>query len=114
MSIINKKRNRNKNNERAKKIDEVLNELTSQVPEIEEINTDKVNDLSESTIEGSQILENEFGGGDVNPPPEPPEEDKVEVEKEEVEEQLEYKQPHELNGVEYRYYLNTGKLPLKK
>ncbi len=109
MAILNKKRNKNK--ERAKKINEVLNELTSQVPEIEEINSEKIGDLPESTIKGSKLLENEFGGDDVNSSPEPPEEDKVE---EIVKEQLEYKQPHELKGNEYRHYLNTGKLPLKK
>jgi len=137
MGILNKKRKKKLNIKHKEKIDkltskEIINTIIEEINEPEEeVKSEKINEIEDSTIQASEILvkelEKEFGDDDVNPSPEPPEENKEEtdslkdVDKEETDslkdvdkEEFEYKKVNDLNKKEYRFYLNTGKLPIKK
>jgi len=125
--MVNFKRKKRKNIERKDKIDNfmdtVLNDKILNEDESIELKTksdDKSDDLEVKTdkVEPEVILEKEneinFGGGDINLPPQPDEKETVIEENTEKEEEIEYKEVSELTVREYRFYMNTGKLPLKK
>jgi hypothetical protein len=112
MGILNKKKKRKFKKENF--VEEILNDKVELIDETESIELktqpdeddlmiiEETNDSTTPITMDDEVLN--FGGGDINQSPESePKEDVVE-----------YKKPQELNAKEYRFYLNTGKLPIKK